>query len=111
MNNCPYYEEHGGEYYQGMWEFTDACYFSQLLDYNTCCSNNPNCWYKRKNANKEILQLIEKYFGPSHAYNIDEDGNLYEEKLFFKCEPQKDNYVEHIKRIIETLEKENDLTV
>lgn len=106
MNGCPYYEEHGGEYYQGMWEFEDCCYFSQVLDYKCNCSSNPECWYKRKNANKEILQLIEKYFGPSHAYNIDEDGNLFEEKLAFKCEAQKDNYVEHIRIIIKTLEEE-----
>ena len=51
------------------------------------------------------VQLIKKYFGPSHAYNIDEEGNLYEEKLAFKSEPQKDNYVEHIRTIVKTLEE------
>ena len=53
--SCPYYEEHGGEYYQGMWEFEDGCLFSQLLDYDTHCSKNENCWYKRKRRKNPII--------------------------------------------------------
>lgn len=103
--DCPYYEEHGGEYYQGMWEFEDCCYFSQVLDYECNCGSNSNCWYKRKNANKEILELIEKYFGPGSTWEQDANGKMYEQKTMFLCEPSKDNLVEHIKTIVKTLEE------
>lgn len=103
--SCPYYEEHGGEYYQGMWEFEDGCLFSQLLDYDTHCSKNENCWYKRKSANTEIRLLIERYFGPGSSWECDDKGNFYEQRTKFLCEPQKDHYVKHIKTIVETLEE------
>ena len=28
---CPFYEEHAGEYYQGCWEFNDLCYLAPLV--------------------------------------------------------------------------------
>lgn len=100
--DCPYYEEHGGEYYQGMWEFEDCCYFSQVLDYKCNCSSNPECWYKRQDGKREILEIIDQYFAPSKEYDVMNDRWLTYES---KCGPAKDNLVEHIKTIVKTLEE------
>ena len=102
LTDCPYYEEHGGEYYQGMWQYTDGCMFSQLdSSYKIDCFSN-NCWYRRKEANKEILEICKKYFEPSKEYDYHNNRWITYES---KCEQVKDNYVKHIQTILQTLEE------
>lgn len=61
VTDCPFYEECAGEYYQGMWQYTDCCYFSQALDtYKPDCTANKNCWYRRKDCKEEIAQIQNK---------------------------------------------------
>lgn len=80
VNNCPYYEEHCGEYYQGMWQFTDCCYFINVLDtYNPHCGDNPNCWYKRKDCKNEIEQIQNKLVNVPSGFSIGEITNNKED--------------------------------
>ena len=44
---CPFYEEHSGEYYQGIWEFHDLCWCSPELGTTPNCYNG--CFFIRNN--------------------------------------------------------------
>ena len=44
VNNCKYFQENYGEYWQGCWEYNDICH-----EFINHCSDNPNCEYKIAN--------------------------------------------------------------
>ncbi len=52
-HHCPFYEEHGGEYYQGCWEFYDICWAAPDLGVLpvTC---TPDCFLIRKDESEMI---------------------------------------------------------
>ena len=104
---CPYYEEHQGDCYQGVWQYNDCCHFCKVIDSYSCdCLDNSNCWFRRKEANKEIGDLCEKYFEPSKEYDfMSGKWKTYE----CKSEVVKDCYMKAIQRITNTLEKLNEL--
>lgn len=37
---CPFYEEHSGEYYQGCWEFNNLCWCAPILDSEVSCHSD-----------------------------------------------------------------------
>ena len=39
---CPYYEEHSGEYYQGCYEFNNLCWLGPITGGNYTCHSD--CW-------------------------------------------------------------------
>ena len=41
VNNCEYFQENYGEYYQGYWEHNNICH-----KHTNYCSDNPNCEFK-----------------------------------------------------------------
>ena len=49
---CPFYEEHGGEYYQGCWEYYDLCYCSPELGLNPTCYTG--CFLIRNDEEKML---------------------------------------------------------
>lgn len=54
-HNCPFYEEHGGEYYQGCWEFYDICWISNEL-YELPLHCNSGCFLIREDE-EEMLRV------------------------------------------------------
>ena len=57
-HNCPFYEEHSGEYYQGCWEFYDICWAAPdlgVLPVN--CT--PECFFIRKDES-EMIDVCNK---------------------------------------------------
>lgn len=50
VNNCEYFQENYGEYWQGYWEYNDICH----KFYGCHCSDNPNCEFKINNKKDGI---------------------------------------------------------
>lgn len=56
--DCPFYEEHGGEYYQGYWEFYNICWAAPDLGVLpvTC---TPECFFIRGDES-EMVDVCNK---------------------------------------------------
>ena len=52
--SCPFYEDHGGEYYQGCWEFYNICWAAQDLGTFPNCYNS--CFMLQENE-EEMLNV------------------------------------------------------
>ena len=56
--DCPFYEEHAGEYWQGCWEFNDLCYLGHDLGENAFCTRS--CWYFAENGLEIAINIINE---------------------------------------------------
>lgn len=84
---CEWYEEHGGIEYQGMWEYSNGCYLSQVDNkLSTDCAKNPNCLYKqlqRKEQECEELKKKLQYAAEENKFQfiLREENDRYEQAL------------------------------
>ena len=69
--NCSFYEKHCGEYYQGMWEFNDCCYLSQIINISNVC--NDSCPLAKGDKISMIKTLAEEYFKIQEVWKDTED--------------------------------------
>ena len=57
--NCPYYEEHSGEYFQGCWEFTDSCWLAPVIDSYPHC--HEDCFLINLNEKEMLSEFFKAY--------------------------------------------------
>ena len=91
---CPFYEEHGGEYYQGCWEFTDMCYAAPTLDTPHICTRG--CPLITGNEEQMLQNIYESYHMPRKVYAM--DGSVDFRAL---TEWEKDDIIEVLGEMME----------
>jgi len=107
---CPFWEEHGGADFNGLWEFYDICHLGADLDcFDTCCSANVNCWYHTKDPIPTIRKIFKAMKNP-FARPTYKDGHFCTEYLPEPPQWFKDNLDDDARRIFVTLNaKEREL--